>query len=125
MAFPTRLTKVGHGGEHFNERTGVCYHQTLPWERGVAHVGGAGQAKSHLEQTLLSLLGARNPIPMRKLNAPGCTERREACPGRGPAGMTLRLLRRKKKRRSNRQPHAAARGRPRPCAPPPRLAVMG
>jgi hypothetical protein len=24
---------------------------------------------------------------------------------------------------SNRQPHAAARGRPRPCAPPPRLAV--
>src|SRR5881628_734121 len=70
MAFPTRLTKVGHGGEHFNERTGMCYHQTLPWERVVAHVGDAGQAKSHLEHNPLSLLGARNTIPMRKLNDP-------------------------------------------------------
>ena len=30
------------------------------------------------------------------------TERSEACPGRGPARITLRVLRRKKKRRSNR-----------------------
>jgi hypothetical protein len=53
------------------------------------------------------------------------TERSEACPGRGPAGITLRLLRRKKKGRSNRQPRAAARGRPPPCAPLPWLAVRG
>ena len=55
----------------------------------------------------------------------GRTERSEACPGRGPARITLRVLRRKKKRRSNRQPRAAARGRPRLCAPPPRRAVRG
>jgi hypothetical protein len=53
------------------------------------------------------------------------TERREACPGRGPARITLRVLRRKKKRRSNRQPRAAARGRPRPWFPLPWLAVRG
>src|SRR2546427_5841787 len=80
MAFPTRLTKVGHGGEHFNERTGMCYHQTLPWERVVAHVGDAGQAKSHLEHNPLSLLGARNTIPMRKLNDPDRVPRRTLSP---------------------------------------------
>ena len=53
------------------------------------------------------------------------TERSEACPGRGPARITLRVLRRKKKRRSNRQPRAAARGRPRPWSPLPWLAVRG
>jgi hypothetical protein len=53
------------------------------------------------------------------------TERREACPGRGPTRITLRVLRRKKKRRSNRPPRAAARGRPPPCAPLPWLAVRG
>ena len=37
----------------------------------------------------------------------------------------MRVLRRKKKSRSNRQPRAAARGRPPPCAPPPRQAVRG
>jgi len=37
----------------------------------VAHVGDARQAKPHLEHNPLSLLGARNTIPMRKLNDPG------------------------------------------------------
>src|SRR4030095_10201051 len=71
MAFPTRLTKVGYSSEHFNERTGMCYHQTPPWERVVAYVGDARQAKAHLEHNPLSLLGVRHAIPMRKLNGPG------------------------------------------------------
>src|SRR5437867_2174588 len=71
MAFPTRLTKVGHGSEHGNERTWMCYHQTPPWERVVAHVGDAGQAKPHLEHNPLSLLEVCNATPMRKLNDPG------------------------------------------------------
>src|SRR4030095_7413670 len=70
MAFPTRLTKVGYSSEHFNERTGMCYHQTPPWERVVAYVGDARQAKPHLEHSPLSLLGVRHAIPMRKLNDP-------------------------------------------------------
>ena len=42
------------------------------------------------------------------------TERSEACPGRGPARITLRLLRRKQKRRSNRRlPGAGHRHVPR------------
>lgn len=73
MAFPTRLTKVGYSSEHFNERTGMCYHQTPPWERVVAYVGDARQAKPHLEHNPLSLLGVRHAIPMRKLNDPGKT----------------------------------------------------
>src|SRR4029450_8760196 len=71
MAFPTRLTKVGYSSEHFNERTGMCYHQTPPWERVVAYVGDARQAKPHLEHNPLSLLGVRHAIPTRKLNDPG------------------------------------------------------
>jgi hypothetical protein len=70
MAFPTRFPKVGHGSEHFNERTGMCYHQTPPWERVVTHVGDARQAKSHLEHNPLSLLGTCHATPMRKLNDP-------------------------------------------------------
>ena len=70
MAFPTRLPKVGHGSEHFNERTWMCYHQTPPWERVVAYVGDAEQAKPHLEHNPLSLLGVCNATPMRKLNDP-------------------------------------------------------
>jgi hypothetical protein len=46
MAFPTRLTKVGPRSEHFNERTGMCYHQAPPVERIVAHVGDAGKQSS-------------------------------------------------------------------------------
>src|SRR5712691_11160472 len=71
MAFPTRHTKVGDCREHFNERTGMCYHQTPPWERVVAYVGDAEQAKPHLEHNPLSLLGVCNATPMRKLNDPG------------------------------------------------------
>src|SRR5262245_16887389 len=70
MAFPTRLTKVGYSSAHCNERTGMCYHQTPPWERGVADVGDARQAQPHLEHNPLSLLGVRHAIPMRKLNDP-------------------------------------------------------
>src|SRR5437016_13066113 len=71
MAFTTRLTKVGHGSEHFNERTGMCYHQTPPWERVVGHVRDAGQAKPHLEHNPLSLLGACYATSRRQLNDPG------------------------------------------------------
>src|SRR3982751_4922467 len=70
MAFPTRLTKVGDCREHFNERTGMCYHQTPPWVRVVAHVGDAGQAKPHLEHNPLSLLGTCHAMPLRKLKDP-------------------------------------------------------
>src|SRR5712691_1085804 len=73
MAFPTRLPKVGHGSEHFNERTWMCYHQTPPWERVVAYVGDAEQAKPHLEHNPLSLLGVYNATPMRKLNDPAAS----------------------------------------------------
>src|SRR5947209_17047560 len=71
MALTTRLTKVGHGSEHFNERTGMCYHQTPPWERVVGHVRDAGQAKPHLEHNPLSLLGACYATSRRQLNDPG------------------------------------------------------
>src|SRR4030095_5269205 len=71
MAFATWFTKVGHRSEHFNERTGMCYHQAPPVERVVAHVGDAGQAKSHLEHNPLSLPSAWNATPIRKLNDPG------------------------------------------------------
>src|SRR5439155_19307519 len=70
MALTTRLTKVGHGSEHFNERTGMCYHQTPPWERVVGHVRDAGQAKPHLEHNPLSLLGACYATSRRQLNDP-------------------------------------------------------
>src|SRR4029453_4190780 len=70
MAFATGLTKVGHRRDHFNERTGMCYHQAPPVERVVAHVGDAGQAKSHLEHNPLSLPSAWNATPIRKLNDP-------------------------------------------------------
>jgi hypothetical protein len=48
MAFPTRFPKVGHGSAHFNERTGMCSHQTPPWERVVTHVGGCQASKAPL-----------------------------------------------------------------------------
>src|SRR5256885_15052422 len=70
MAFTTRLTKVEHGSEHFNERTRMCYHQTPPWERVVGHVRDAGQAKPHLEHNPLSLLGACYATSRRQLNDP-------------------------------------------------------
>src|SRR6266516_5489385 len=75
MAFTTRLTKVGHGSEHFDERTGMCYHQTPPWERVVGHVRDAGQAKPHLEHNPLSLLGACYATSRRQLNDPDLSER--------------------------------------------------
>src|SRR5262245_23424709 len=80
MAFATWLPKVGHRSEHFNERTWMCYHQAPPVERVVAHVGDAGQAKSHLEHNPLSLPRACNATPIRKLNDPG----------NGTAGSTVR-----------------------------------
>src|SRR2546427_9282898 len=71
MAFPTRLPKVGHGSEHCNERTWMCYHQAPPLAKVVAHVGDARRAKPHLEHNPLSLLGTCHATPMRKLNDPG------------------------------------------------------
>src|SRR3989442_8832693 len=71
MTFATRLTKVRYGSEHFDERTGMCYHQAPPSERVVMHVRDAGQAKPHLEYNPLSLLGACYATPRRKLNDPG------------------------------------------------------
>src|SRR5215475_2120615 len=70
MAFTTRLPKVRYQSEHFNEWTWMCYHETPPLVRVVAHVGDAGQAKPHLEHNPLSLLGACSATPRRKLNDP-------------------------------------------------------
>jgi hypothetical protein len=49
MTFATRLTKVRDRSEHFDERTGMCYHQAPPSERVVMHVRDAEQAKPHLD----------------------------------------------------------------------------
>src|SRR5205814_5823296 len=70
MPFATRLTKVRYRSEHFDERTGMCYHQAPPSERVVVHVRDAGQAKPHLEHNPLSLLGACYATPRRQLNDP-------------------------------------------------------
>src|SRR6266849_6070202 len=70
MTFATRLTKVRYRSEHFDERTGMCYHQAPPSERVVVHVRDAGQAKPHLEHNPLSLLGACYATPRRQLNDP-------------------------------------------------------
>src|SRR5215467_6637981 len=70
MAFATRLPKVRDHREHFNEWTWMCYHETPPLVRVVAHVGDAGQATPHLEHNPLSLLGACSATPVRKLNDP-------------------------------------------------------
>src|SRR5215470_15217619 len=70
MTFTTRLTKVRYRSEHFDERTGMCYHQAPPSERVVMHVRDARQAKPHLEHNPLSLLGACYATPRRKLNDP-------------------------------------------------------
>src|SRR4029453_6197381 len=70
MTFATRLTKVRDRSEHFDERTGMCYHQAPPSERVVMHVRDAEQAKPHLEHNPLSLLGACYATPRRKLNDP-------------------------------------------------------
>src|SRR4030095_9623638 len=73
MTFATRLTKVRDRSEHFDERTGMCYHQAPPSERVVMHVRDAEQAKPHLEHNPLSLLGACYATPRRKLNDPDTT----------------------------------------------------
>jgi hypothetical protein len=70
MTFATRHTKVRYRSEHFDERTGMCYHQAPPSERVVMHVRDAEQAKPHLEHSPLSLLGACYATPRRKLNDP-------------------------------------------------------
>src|SRR4029450_3336428 len=70
MAFATGLSKVRYPSEHFNERTGMWYHQAPPLVRVVAHVGDARQAKPHLEHNPLSLLGTCHAMPLRKLNDP-------------------------------------------------------
>src|SRR5215510_13618538 len=79
MAFPTGLPKVRYHGEHFNERTGMCYHQAPPLVRVVAHGGDAGQAKPHLEHNPLSLLETYHAMPLRKLNDPA-SPRSGFCP---------------------------------------------
>src|SRR5262249_44942903 len=95
MAFATRLTKIGYHSEHFNERTWMGYHQAPPWERVVAHVRDAGQAKPHHEHNLLSFMGAYNATPIQKLNAPerkrgGATPSCLAQPQRPPRTQTRR-----------------------------------
>ena len=69
MTFATRLTKVRYRSEHFDERTGMCYHPAPPSERVVVHVRDAEQAKPHLEHNPLSLLGACY-LPIRPINFP-------------------------------------------------------
>src|SRR5262249_62316949 len=71
MTFATWFTKVRYRSEHFDERTGMCYHQVPPAERVVMHVRDAGQAQPHLEHNPLSLLGTCDTTPGRTLNDPG------------------------------------------------------
>src|SRR5262249_61966908 len=73
MTCATRFTKVRYRREHFDERTGMCYHQAPPTARVVVHVRDAGQAKPHLEHNPFSRLGACDATPRRKLNDPGTT----------------------------------------------------
>src|SRR4029453_5541018 len=80
MTFATRLPKVRDRSEHFDERTGMCYHQAPPLERVVMHVRDAEQAKPHLEHNPLSLLGACYATPRRKLNDPDRTSTGIASP---------------------------------------------
>src|SRR5512132_680514 len=82
MTFATRLTKVRDRSEHFDERTGMCYHQAPPSERVVMHVRDAEQAKPHLEHNPLSVLGACYATPRRKLNDPGHRCSNAQCRGR-------------------------------------------
>jgi len=79
MTFATRLTKVRYRSEHFDERTGMCYHPAPPSERVVVHVRDAEQAKPHLEHNPLSLLGACYATPRRKLNDPAARRFRVVC----------------------------------------------
>jgi len=74
MTFATCLTKVRDRSEHFDERPGLCYHQTPPSERVVVHVRDAGQATHHLEHNPLSLLRTCYTTPGRKLNDPALGE---------------------------------------------------
>jgi hypothetical protein len=103
--------------------------QFLPWRRGVKHAVRPLAAKRPVAAAFFLFLPPSCAAPILAEQAMSRvrwrTERREACPGRGPARITLRVLRRKKKRRSNRQPRAAARGRPPSWSPPSRLAVRG
>src|SRR5262245_1636110 len=55
MMFATWFTQVRYCSEHFDERTGMGYHQAPPAERVVVYVRDAGQAKPHLEHNPLSL----------------------------------------------------------------------
>ena len=90
--------------------------QILPWRRGVKHAVRPLAANAAGCCGIFLFLPPSRAFPILADKAMSRvrwrTERRKACPGRGPAGITLRCLRRKKKRRSNRQPRAAARGRP-------------
>ena len=103
--------------------------QILPWRRGVKHAVRPLAAKAAGCCGIFLFLPPSCAVPILAEQAMSRvrwrTERSEACPGRGPARITLRVLRRKKKRRSNRQPRAAARGRPPSWSPPSRLAVRG
>src|SRR5712691_9408655 len=95
--------------------------QILPWRRGVKHAVRPLAAKAAGCCGIFLFLPPSCAVPILAEQAMSRvrwrTEQSEACPGRGPARITLRVLRRKKKRRSNRQPRAAARGRPLPWCP--------
>ena len=71
MEFAARLPQVRYHGEHFNKRTGMCYHQAPPLVRVVAHVEDARQAEPHSEHNPLSRFGTCPATPIQKLNDPG------------------------------------------------------
>src|SRR5262249_33671201 len=45
----TRFTNVGNGSAPFDQRTWMCYHQALPWQRVWAHIERAGRANADKE----------------------------------------------------------------------------
>jgi hypothetical protein len=93
----------------------------LPWRRGVKHAVRPLAAKAAGCCGICVFLPPSCAVPILAEQAMSRvrvrTEQSEACPGRGPARITLRVLGGEKKRRSNRQPPAAARGRPPPWCP--------
>ena len=70
MTFATRLTKVGYGREHFDQRTWMCYHEFLLSEGVVTQVEDAEQAKPHRKHHPLSLFGAPEGFPIEGYRGP-------------------------------------------------------
>jgi hypothetical protein len=50
MAFAPTAAKVWDLGEDLDEGLRLCYHDGSPWERVLAHMERAGEARLHVGQ---------------------------------------------------------------------------